>query len=207
MGNLTPVLMKLNSSLIKRRRVMLSIYMTDHRSGHDVLATLSRLAPGTWVIFRHYEYSARQSLAKQAATICRRRGLVLLVAGDAYLAHCIGASGLHLPAYLLNRPSALHRYPQQIISAAVHSVAELRRAEALGVDLVLVSPIFPTGSHPGARGIGLFGLRDFCRRSSLPVVALGGINDRNRRAVAATDAVGIAAISLFEGSHAGKGMM
>jgi thiamine monophosphate synthase len=75
------------------------------------------------------------------------------------------------------------------------------------VDLVLVSPIFQTRSHPRARCIGLFGLRDFCRRSTLPVGALGGINDRNRRAVAATDAVGIAAISLFEGSHAGKGMM
>lgn len=198
MANLPPAFVKLNSSLTKRRQAMLSIYMTDDRPGRDLLATLRTLAPGSWVIFRHYDHPARQSLAKQAAAICRQRRLLLLIAGDGRLAYHVGASGLHLPGYLLTRPSAVHRRPGQIVSAAVHSVPDLRRAEALGVDLVLVSPIFQTRSHPGAAGIGLFGLRDFCRRSGLPVVALGGINDRNSRAVAATAATGIAGISMFE---------
>ena len=51
-----------------------------------------------------------------------------------------------------------HRFaPAQdtwLVSAAAHDEASARRAARAGVDLILLSPVFPTNSHPGRPALG-----------------------------------------------------
>jgi 8-oxo-dGTP diphosphatase len=46
----------------------------------------------------------------------------------------------------------------------------------LGLDFVVLSPVLPTLSHPGAAALGWEQFAALCAEASLPVYALGGLN-------------------------------
>lgn len=137
--------------------------MTDERQGEAFWAALERLPRGAGVVFRHYSLGpeARRALFGRVREAARRRGLVLLAAGRPLP----GADGTH------NRKNG-----RGIRSFSVHGPAELRAALRSGADLVFVSPVFPTRSHPGAPALGLARFASLARRSPVPVIALGGMD-------------------------------
>lgn len=83
------------------------------------------------------------------------------------------------------------------MTASAHSERELAEAFALGADLVFLSPVFPTRSHPGARALGpvRFGL--IARKAAGPVLALGGMGPRNLRRLKPLGAAGYGAIDAW----------
>lgn len=181
------------------RRLPALILMTDHRRLPDPAPVAARLPAGAAVIFRHYGDGRRAERLAALARVCRRRRLVLLVAGDARLALRAGAAGVHLPEGLL--PSARLRRPRRgwLITAAAHGEAALARAAAAGADAALLAPVFETASHPEARRLGPLRFAALVRRARLPVYALGGIDRQTARRLAGSGAVGIAAIGALAG--------
>ena len=173
-------------------------FMTDSMRTPNPLATAERLPRGAAVILRHYDAPDRLDLAIRLKAVCRARGLKLIIAEDARLAHSINADGLHLPERALKRPSLLQYQWQylekRLLTAAVHSPHSIRLAMGFRADLVIASPVFPTESHPNCNVIGPLGLARFCRLSKLPVIALGGLNGLTAAALAGTSCSGIAAI-------------
>jgi len=65
--------------------------------------------------------------------------------------------------------------------ATAHCLRELGLAARRRADAVLFSPVFPTRSHPGARGLGAVRFLHLARQSRLRVLALGGMNARSAR--------------------------
>jgi len=180
------------------------ILMTDSRRLPDPLAAVQRLARGSALILRHYDAPDRTELAKVLARACRRRGIRLLIAGDWRLAAAAGADGVHLPEGLARKgPGAwaagLSRKPGFLVTAAAHSPLAIRRAARAGADAVLLSPVFPTASHPGAPSLGALRFAAWCRRSPLPVYALGGVNARTAGRLAGSRLAGIAGIGEIAG--------
>lgn len=179
------------------------ILMTDAQRLPDPAAAIARLPRGSGVILRHYGVPGRRALARRLAALCRRHGLRLLIAGDGRLAaasFASGAGGLHLPEHLARRgpgPWRLWRRPGWIVTAAAHSPRALAAAARAGADAVLLSPVFATES-PGSRPpIGAVRFALWCRRSPLPVYALGGVGPGCRRRLLAGGAVGLAGIDMF----------
>jgi thiamine-phosphate pyrophosphorylase len=86
---------------------------------------------------------------------------------------------------------------EAVISAACHSPDEIR--QAAGASLLLFSPVFEKVSGEKVTiGQGLVALRaavDLAR--PIPVLALGGVTERNAAACVQAGAAGIAAIRLF----------
>ena len=70
--------------------------VTDARRLADPLPAIRQLQRGDGVLFRHYELppAKRLALAREVAGLCRRLGLVLVVAGDVRLARAVSADGL-----------------------------------------------------------------------------------------------------------------
>ena len=60
--------------------------------------------------------------------------------------------------------------------ATAHSLREIGDANRLGADAVLLSPVFPTRSHPGARTLGPLRFRLLAAHAAMPVIALGGMD-------------------------------
>jgi len=127
----------------------------------------------------------------------------VLVNGPAQLALDAGADGVHLhanagPAAILAAKQVYARSGHEpVISAACHTPDEIRSAN--GVSMLLFSPIFEKVTEQGTtRGQGLAALRaavDLAKPT--PVLALGGVTEKNAAACVENGAVGIAAIRLF----------
>jgi len=172
--------------------------ITDDRRG-DAEAAMDHLPKGAGVIFRHYAAPHRAALARQLRVKALQRGLLFLVAGDPRLAVSVGADGFHAPQALAHRIAAARRtLPGGLMTLAVHDPRGLYAAQQFGADVVLISPIFPTASHPGARTLGPVRFAALSTRARRPVIALGGMDGARFRRLNGSGAAGFAAISAFQ---------
>ncbi|MBY0431898.1 MAG: thiamine phosphate synthase, partial [Rhodospirillales bacterium] len=180
------------------RRLGPLLLMTDARRLPDPLPAVAALPPGSGVVLRHYEWpeAERLRLGRILAALCRARRLHLLVAADTGLAAALRADGLHLPEYRLRQGAARARLWRRgrggVLIAAAHSGLALARGRRAGVDAALLSPVFPTASHPGAPCLGPWRFHALRRRVKLPVYGLGGITPETARIVRLLGAAGIA---------------
>jgi 8-oxo-dGTP diphosphatase len=114
-----------------------------------------------------------RELALRVVELAHPRGAKVLLNSDVALAQEVGADGVQLTATQL---AALSERPAvDWCAASCHSLEELRRAEALGCDFALLSPVLPTQSHPGAAHLGWQNFATVAVGSSIPIFALGGL--------------------------------
>jgi thiamine-phosphate pyrophosphorylase len=194
-ATLTKLSLRLNHRSGDFGRLPGVILLTDAARLADPVPVAAALPHGSGIILRHYEVPGREALGRELMTLCRRRGLVLLVAGDARLAWRLGAHGIHLPEWQVRRAPVLPHRPGWLVTAAAHSQGSLHQAGQRGVDAVLLSPVFPTASHPGAPALGALRFAAMTRSCPLPIYALGGIAAGNAARLTNSGAAGIAAIS------------
>ena len=185
-------------TLGRAARVPNLVFMTDAERALNPADVCERLPAGSIIILRDYDHADRTGLAENLRSVTRKHNQFLLVAGDPHLVRRVGADGLHLPEYQLERPPNLTAFG--LVSAACHSHRALLKAERLGVDFALVSPVFATGSHLGAAALGVHRLARLAAISKVPLVALGGINATNAARLAGINLLGIAAVSTFSRS-------
>jgi thiamine-phosphate pyrophosphorylase len=170
--------------------------LTDEKRMADPIAVARSLPRGTGIILRHYGVPNRVALAHMLSRIARARGLVLLIAADARLARAVGAAGVHFPEALL-----AHRrhFPGRrlLVTAAAHSPRAIFRARMIGVDAVLLSPVFPTESGEEKKPLGALRFAQWTRAAGIPVYALGGIDEASALRLKESGAAGLAGIGSF----------
>lgn len=172
------------------------IFMTDSARVADPEKVVKTLPQGSMVILRDYDHADRLALAQTLRRVCRAAGCLFLVAGDVRLARRVGADGLHLPEYMLRgRGANRHNFP--IVTAACHSRRALQKAVDVGVDFALVSPVFPTCSHPGTASLGVQAFARLIRGAPVRVAALGGINLSTAKKLSNLNIAAIAAVSAL----------
>ena len=157
--------------------------MTDERQSEGLFDALARLPQGAGIVFRHYSLAevARRDLFDRVKAAAP--GPVLL-AGPADQAQLWGADGSH------GRGKGMY-------SAPVHSLTEIRAAERNGAAFLFVSPVYATRSHPEAQPLGLARFAWLARRTTLPVIALGGMDAARGRRLASFGAYGWAGIDAW----------
>jgi thiamine-phosphate pyrophosphorylase len=155
------------------RRLPVVWLMTDERMGDRLWAALARLPRGSGVVLRHHATpgDARILLKRHIARIARTRGLVLVD-----------------EAMPQTTPIRIGR---------AHTVREGIAARRAGAELVLVSPVYPTRTHPGAAALGPVRAAMIARAVGLPAVALGGMDATRFRRMARLGFVGWAAIDAL----------
>lgn len=116
--------------------------------------------------------AAFRRLAAEVAARCRARGARLMLNGRVDLARELGV-GVHLPSAQLMASES--RPDLEWVGASCHDRAELARAAELELDFVVLSPVLPTASHPGAETLGWARFADWLADYPLPVYALGGL--------------------------------
>lgn len=142
--------------------------MTDERMGDRLWDAIGRVPQGTGgIVFRHYSLgpAERLDLGERVAELARARKLTLAVAHDPVLARRLGASLIHNPSEAVDLP----------FSRSVHDEREARKAREEGADLVFVSPLYPTRSHPGGTALGADRAARLARLAECPAIALGGM--------------------------------
>lgn len=155
--------------------------VSDARNDAALGIALRRLPRGSGVIFRHYHLApaARSRRLAELRVLCRRFGHRLEIAGTGY--------GSPAPRRTL---------------ATAHDLREVARANRFGAAAVVLSAVYPTRSHPGARPLGPVRFLLVARRSRVPVIALGGMTARRFRGL---PVYGWGAIDAFVPQRGGLG--
>jgi thiamine-phosphate pyrophosphorylase len=157
------------------------------------------------VVVRERNSGLLEKLVFSLMPLCHRLGIALIVANDVKLALRHGADGVHLSEKLSSKKftrllSDRRRFRRRFfVTASAHGERGMRRDAAIGVDSVLIAPVFATKSHPGSPALGAVrfaALVDKSRRfhRRINVVALGGVSSRNANRLMAAGASGFAAI-------------
>jgi thiamine-phosphate pyrophosphorylase len=137
------------------------------------------------------------NIAVKINSLCSKAGAIFIVNDRLDIALAAGADGVHLGQKDLPLIAARRLAPRPfIIGISVSSIEEAISAEKYGADYLGVGPVYPTGSKPDAGpdiGPGL--IRNISEHTSIPIIAIGGINFSNVGEVLKAGADGIAVIS------------
>ncbi len=139
------------------------------------------------------------------AQACRQEGRPLIINDDPHLALAVGAAGVHL-----GRDDAPLAQARALLGEGaligVSCYADERRARSfasLGADYVAIGAVFPSGTKPEASPASLELIERLCRQLSVPVCAIGGIDDRRAGRVARTGVRLLAVAGGLFGGNAG----
>jgi thiamine-phosphate pyrophosphorylase len=173
-----------------------------------------------WVQVREKDLDARELSAlvrgameaASAASPGRREERVKIIVNDRLdVAVACGAAGVHL-----GRESApveevvkfVRRWREAgrageargfLVGVSCHSVEEARGAERDGADYLHFGPVFETPSKVKfGPAQGMQKLREVCEAVRIPVIAVGGIDERNIEECLEAGAAGVAAIRMFQ---------
>lgn len=154
--------------------------ISDARNDAVLEKALARLPRGSGFIYRHYHLpdAERYARFRTLRRIAKARGHVVILADSALTAREWGADGVY------GSPRSLYPRRRGLLHlATAHNVPELGLAARLGADAALLSPVFPTATHPGGKVLGPVRFQLLARQSRQPVIALGGMTVHRARAL------------------------
>jgi len=136
------------------------------------------------------------SIAKQA---CASTGAILMMnvpeEADARVAKIMAVKTLHADSRRLQQLDA--RPDCEWFSASCHTAKDLDKAQSLGADFVVLSPVQYTTSHPDTEPLGWPCFATMIEDVNIPVYALGGVDASHVDRAIEAGGQGVAAISAF----------
>jgi thiamine-phosphate pyrophosphorylase len=152
--------------------------LSDERNDAALEQALRRLPRGSGFIYRHYHLPGAERVARwfDLLRIARACGHLAILADSSLTAREWGADGVY------GAPRALYPTGSDLLTlATAHDLTEIGLANRLRADAVLLSPAFPSRSHPGAPALGPLRFRLLAAHAKMPVIALGGMTGTTAR--------------------------
>jgi thiamine-phosphate pyrophosphorylase len=171
--------------------------------GRDLVPVIEAAVRGGATIIqiraKDYPFRAFIELGRRAAAVLKKRRVPLLINDRVDVALGCGAAGVHLGQQ--DMPPALARRALRkgaIIGVSVNTPEEAREAENQGADYIGAGPAYATTTiTTGLPVLGPDGIRRIKDAVHIPVVAIGGITDRNAQAIRGAGADGVAVLSAI----------
>lgn len=179
--------------------------VTDRRwlkAGETLESVVEALLRGgvTLVQLRDKQAGQEQLLEQTRALlpVCRRYGVKLIVNDYPQVALASGADGVHVGQDDMAYEQARRILgPDKIIGVSAHNPAEALRAQAAGADYLGCGAVFGSATKDGVQTLTPAGLAAICRAVSIPVVGIGGIDEKNIPALNGSGAAGVAVVSAL----------
>ena len=92
----------------------------------------------------------------------------------------------------LKRPAHIKMF------TSVHNLKEIKFSEKKNFDVIFISPLFKTQSHPSYRPLVSVNFINLCTKSSLINLALGGVTKKNYRRIKNNKLAGFGGITYFK---------
>lgn len=198
--------MSLTNQASERLRGLYVIIDPEAARGRDEAVIAARAIEGGARLIqlrdKTREKGLQLPLARQLKALCSERDALFFINDHADLALAVEADGVHLGQKDLPVAMVRRLVPREmLVGCSTNNPDEARQAEADGADYVSVGRLFPTGSKQDTRPATLETLRAVRTAVSLPVCAIGDIDESNIDAVigAGADMVSvIAAVTAAE---------
>jgi thiamine-phosphate pyrophosphorylase len=172
------------------------LVITDRRQAALPLVDVVAAALGAgcrWISLREKDLLEGEQVAwaEKLLPLAHRFGARLTLHGDIAAASIL--DGVHLPEGG-NAPAARERLgPEKLIGLSVHTPERAAAADTAALDYLVAGPVYESASKPGyGPALGRKGLAGFVQATTLPVVAIGGIDAANIAEVMKAGATGVA---------------
>jgi thiamine-phosphate pyrophosphorylase len=166
---------------------------------HVELAQLAIKGGADTIQFRQKMGSTKRliEIARRMRELCFKENAIFIVNDRVDVAIAVDADGVHLGQEDFPIPLARKLLGKsKIIGGSAATPEEAERCFSEGADYVGFGPVYPTGSKSDAGPVsGPRILRRVVRKTSLPIIAIGGITREKVPEVMAAGAYGIAVIS------------
>lgn len=147
------------------------------------------LSPGEYMV-----------LAKRVLEICHEHACKCILHSYPEVALELGCRNIHLP---LHKIEEMHNKIEgkqilnefNIVGVSTHSVEDALKAQNLGATYITAGHVFATDCKKGVPPRGIDFLENVCKSVSIPVYAIGGINDNNIKSVIRAGAEGACIMS------------
>ena len=184
-------------------RSALRLYAVTDRSwlgGRTLAAVTEEILAGgaTFLQLREKELTGEDLLAeaRQLRDVARRYRVPFVVNDDVEAALAADADGVHVGQDdIMGRDIRALIGPDKILGITARTVEAARAAERAGADYLGVGAVFGSTTKKGARPLSRAELRAICAAVSIPVVAIGGINEGNILQLRGSGAAGAAVVS------------
>ena len=177
------------------------VLVTDRHAtaGRDLVdverAALDTGLPAVQLRDKDLEGGALFALAERLRAETAARGALLLVNGRIDVAVAVGADGVQLGAGAVSVADARRLLPPEtLVGVSTHVTDEV----PAGADFALFGPVHAT---PGKTAVGIAALAAAVHASCVPVLAIGGVTDREVPAVRDAGAAGVAVIRAILGAQ------
>lgn len=151
---------------------------------------------------KHTSTEHRIEVGRQLQPLLRAAAVPLIINNDVEAAVALNADGVHVGQQDMPADQARARLgDDRIVGLSINHLSQLRAVDPRVVDYAGLGPVYATTSKPDhAAPIGVDGLAALVQACPIAHIAIGGINDTNAGAIAATGVGGIAVISAICGA-------
>lgn len=137
------------------------------------------------------------ALAANVLRLCRNVQIPCILHNFSNVAETLRPDGLHLPLAKLEQLAENHRKRWKILGASCHDWADVEKAIKLGATYVTYGHVYATDCKPGLPARGVTALQTICRKSPIPVYAIGGIRPEKWPELQKAGAAGACLMSWF----------
>lgn len=181
----------------------LTLYLVTDSTGLEEPVFLEKIEQAcrggiTLLQLREKEKSGREyfELARKVKSISDRYHIPLIIDDRADVAAAVDAAGVHvgqsdLPVFAAR---TLLR-PGKIVGATAKTVEQAQKAAREGADYLGVGAIYPTTTKVKTVLTPVSTLGEICRSVSIPVAAIGGLNEENCDILRGVPIAGISVVS------------
>ena len=136
--------------------------------------------------------------AQELKTLCGQYHVPLIVNDNVEIAMECGADGVHIGQHDAAASEVRQKIgPDMLLGVSAQTVEQAVKAEQDGADYLGVGAVFSTGTKPDADDVSFDTLKAICAAVSIPVVAIGGISQKNICALAGSGIDGVAVVSAI----------
>lgn len=189
---------------MKLEKENLLLYLVTDRSWLHEGEPLSRRvelalkAGATMVQLREkaLDFDAFVQEAREIQAVCRKYRVPFLINDRIDVAKAVDADGVHLGLSDASIEEALKELgPDKIIGASAHNEEEALDAERRGASYLGCGAVFGSKTKNDATVLSKKELQKICHAVSIPVAAIGGVNEENVTELAGLGLSGVAVVS------------
>lgn len=130
--------------------------------------------------------------------LCHDYGVPFLINDNVELAIRCGADGVHVGQKDMEAGHVRSLVgDEMMIGVSAQTVEQAVRAQEAGADYLGVGAVFSTSTKADAMDVSYETLRKICESVSIPVVAIGGINQNNMMELSGSGICGVALVSAI----------
>ncbi len=139
--------------------------------------------------------------ALKIKSLCKKYNVPFIINDNVEIAIKCNSDGIHIGQHDMSLKDVRKMVgDDMIIGVSAQTVEQALEAQENGADYLGVGAVFSTSTKLDADDVSYDTLKDICKRTSIPVVAIGGINKDNILKLAKSGVDGVALVSAIFGA-------